>query len=87
MIFDLRIPESMAALPSRTVRASPDIEPPSERRLPVAKRVTYATDEERREARRRTWRAYAARNRRERVASTQRWRAQKRLCEHGDPLR
>lgn len=84
-MFDLRVPASMESLPGR-FHAIEDDEP---RRLdaklhPRYKNLNrYATDEARKEARLRTWRSYAARNRAARVAATQRWRLARQL--RGNP--
>ena len=72
-MFDLRVPESLASLPGRVhvMRDEDDFIPSPPKQH---KRVVYQTDEERREARRRTWNEYAARNREKRVKATQAWR-------------
>ena len=75
VMWDLRVPESMAGLPSRRVVGVEECEVRERHRPdPAAYRNRYATEEERREARRRSWREYAARNRGERVEATRRWR-------------
>ena len=75
VMWDLRVPESMAGLPSRRVVGGEECEVRERHRPePGAYRNRYATEEERREARRKAWREYAARNRGERVEATRRWR-------------
>ena len=79
-MFDLRVPESMADLPSRHVIQGDEHDGTAPERFIADRRAfrnRYNTDEERKAARRAAWRAYAARNRAGRVAATKAWRAKK----------
>jgi hypothetical protein len=74
MFFDSRVPESMAALPGRRHSLADDKDELVIVLEKAGKRRNY-TPEQRREARRASSRAYAAKNREARVEATRRWRA------------